>query len=170
MDPYFGVDASYSPIFDRVDPNEDEQGYYKRSRRFIETIVRNHKKTGGTILLSGHAGSIETLTRGIRRVRAVPENLYALSGKVGYSDFVVLERDAMSQEWVVNVPESLDYPYGGHQPIQTSMPLYRISSQPLLTQLVRAVYPPDYSARVRDKSYWHHHRYRHHHHSRSRRH
>lgn len=127
-------------MYTDIDRDEDEAGYYHRSRLLIDKIVRHHKKRGGTILLSGHAGSIETLTRGIRRVYGSAEHLYALSGKVDYCNFAILERDASTGEWTVHHPGSYENPSGARQPVQTSIPLYRISSQAVLANRQRNVF------------------------------
>lgn len=130
------VDPSYSPIYSWVEPSEDERSYYERSRRLIGEIVRTHKSEGGTILLSGHAGSIEAVTRGLRgglfRRRGRAEHLIQESLRVNYCNFAILERDAHTGYWTVQSPES------GYQqyPIQLSrhntIPLYAISTATIL--------------------------------------
>jgi hypothetical protein len=133
MDRHFNINPHYSPVYGSVDPDEGEAGYYKRSRRLIDKITKNHKDHGGTILLAGHAGSIEVITRGVLGRRGRQQNLISAAGKVDYCNFAVLERDARTGEWSVHLPNSPTNPVGGQATIQTSIPLYRLSSQFFVT-------------------------------------
>jgi hypothetical protein len=128
MDKHFNINSNYSPIYDNVDPTEDERRYYKRSRQLIDSIIKIHKNQGGTILLSGHAGSIETITRGMLGRRARPERLIYQANKVNYCNFAILERDAHTKQWSVHSPRSFENPYGRQRTMQSSIPLYRITS------------------------------------------
>jgi broad specificity phosphatase PhoE len=151
MDSHFNIDPYYTPIFNTVDPTENEMRYYRRSRQLIDTITKMHKDQGGTILLSGHAGSIETLTRGIRGRRGRPEYLEYQANKVDYCNFAILERDAGTKKWSVHFPSSLENPYGGQRAIRTSIPLYSATSYDLTPPHLR--YQPfrDTSYRYRTK-------------------
>ena len=133
MDRHFNVNPDYSPVYESVDPDENEAGYYKRSRRLIDKITKNHKNQGGTVLLSGHAGSIEVITRGVLGRRGRQQNLVSAAGKVDYCNFAVLERDARTGQWSVHQPQSAMNPHGGQATIQTSIPLYQLSSQYFVT-------------------------------------
>jgi hypothetical protein len=128
MDGHFNINVNYSPIYDSVDITEEENRYYKRSRQLIDSIINKHKNQGGTILLSGHAGSIEAVTRGMVRRRARPEYLQLQANKVNYCNFALLERDARTKQWSVHSPRSLENPYGRLRSIQSSIPLYSVTS------------------------------------------
>ncbi|CAF3173343.1 unnamed protein product [Rotaria socialis] len=134
MDRYFNVNPYYTPIYDEVDPEENESNYYERSRLLIDSITKTHKNQGGTILLSGHAGSIEALTRGMLRRRARPERLMYEAEKVNYCNFAILERDARTRRWVVHSPpqSNEDY-YIGQSRIRSTIPLYSATSQYIVT-------------------------------------
>ena len=158
-DRHFHVNGHYAPIYNAVDGSEDEMGYYQRSRALIDAIVNAHKSQGGTILLSGHAGSIEAVTRGMLHRRARPERLQQLAEKVNYCNFAILERDGGTGKWSVHLPSSLENPLGGQGQVQSSIPLYNITSrEKRARRMSRAYHPLDYS------SYGH--RAHHHHHSR----
>ncbi|UJR28692.1 hypothetical protein I4U23_009921 [Adineta vaga] len=128
MDRHFNVNPYYESIYDGVDMSEDEGRYYDRSRQLIDAIIKLHKGTGGTILLSGHAGSIETVGRGMLRRRARPERLQYEADKVNYCNFAVLERDAYTHQWTVHSPVTFENPLGRQRTIQSSIPLYRATS------------------------------------------
>jgi broad specificity phosphatase PhoE len=131
-DRHFNINPYYRPAFNKVDVNEDETGYYQRSRILIDAITNAYKNRGGTILLSGHAGSIEALTRGMLQRHARPESLRFYADKVNYCNFAILDRDARSGEWSVHLPVTNENPYGGQRILQTSVPLYSASSQYIL--------------------------------------
>jgi hypothetical protein len=135
MDRHFNINANYSPIYESVDLTEEEKRYYKRSRQLIDAIIDKHKHQGGTILLSGHAASIEAVTRGMVRRRARPEHLLIQANKVNYCNFALLERDARTKQWLVHTPRSLENP-GGFGSIQSSIPLYSVTSH-----YVHTMYP-----------------------------
>jgi hypothetical protein len=137
MDRHFNINPYYIPIYNTVDPTEDEMRYYRRSRHLIDSLVEAHKYQGGTILLSGHAGSIESLTRGIVRRRARPERLLSEAYKVNYCNFTILERDASTGQWFVHLPITSENPYGGQRTIESSIPLYSPSSQYVLSNHFR---------------------------------
>lgn len=130
MDRYFNIDPYYSPVYGGVDPEEDERRYYERSRQLVDAIIQAHKYEGGTILLSGHAGSIEALTRGMMRRRARPERLLYEAERVNYCNFAILERDARSHQWVVHSPGYGNESYHtAPQRIRSTIPLYSATSQ-----------------------------------------
>jgi broad specificity phosphatase PhoE len=129
MDRRFNINPSYTPVYGSVDATEDERRYYERSRRLIDSIVKAHKDQGGTVLLSGHAGSIETITRGVLGRRAQPENLRVKAEKVDYCNCAILERDGRTQQWSVHFPSSSENPYGGQRSLQSSIPLYSATSR-----------------------------------------
>ena len=131
-DRYFNINPYYKPMYSKVDMHEDETGFYQRSRKLIDAIVNAHKNRGGTILLSGHAGSIEALTRGMLQRNARPESLRFQADRVNYCNFALLDRDYRTGEWSVHLPITNENPYGGQQILQTSVPLYSASSQYLL--------------------------------------
>jgi len=150
MDPHFNINPDYSPLYNTVDPSENERGYYQRSRELIDMIIKTHKNQGGTVLLSGHAASIEALANGMRRSRGETIRLQNQANKVNYSNFAILERDARTKQWIVHSPRSFENPYGGQGTIQSSIPLYSVTSQYLPT-IRRRHHPPGDRSR--------HHRY-----------
>lgn len=161
-DRHFNINSDYTPIYNTIDMNENEKHYYKRSRALIDSIIERHKHQGGTILLSGHAGSIEVITRGMLGRRARPRQLYQEASKVNYCNFAVLERDAITKRWSVHEPGSNDNPFGMQQPVQTSIPLHQPTSYHVPTSHLRT-YP------ITDASYYRHqsrrrHQHQHHHH------
>lgn len=128
----FNINTQYAPFASSVDPYEDEKEYYKRSRRLIREIIRAHKYTGGTVLLAGHGGSIEAVTRGLRGFRhrrGRPEHLVQEAMRVDYCNFAILERDARTRDWTVRLPQSSGDPYGAQLSNQSIIPLYGISTQ-----------------------------------------
>lgn len=125
----------------------------------IDAIVKAHQKQGGTILLSGHAGSIETLTRGVIRRRARPERLEYEAGKVNYCNFAILERDARTRKWSVHYPSSSEFPTGVQRPIQSSIPLYSATSHYMSSYPLTSGAPGDASRRYRQHRRRHPHRY-----------
>ena len=127
-DRHFNINGSYSPIYKNVDLTEEEKRYYKRSRQLLDAIIDKHKYQGGTILLSGHAASIEAVTRGMVRQRIRPEHLLTQANKVNYCNFAILERDARTKQWSVHTPQSSENPQGGFRSIQTTIPLYSATS------------------------------------------
>lgn len=130
----FRINTDYEPLFDSVDPSEDERRYYRRSRQLIRDIIRTHKGEGGTVLLSGHGGSIEAITRslhGLFHRRGRPEYLKEQLLRVNYCNFAILERDARTGKWTVRLPESSENPHGAQLPMQTTIPLYRLNAHPL---------------------------------------
>jgi phytoene dehydrogenase-like protein len=158
MDRHFNINPYYDPIYDSVDMSEEEKRYYQRSRQLIDAIIKAHKDTGGTILLSGHAGSIETVGRGIVRRRARPERLQYEADKVNYCNFAVLERDANTHQWTVHSPITFENPLGRQRTIQSSIPLYRATSMHIPTQPIKGSLSfPD--ALMRDRAYHYYRRY-----------
>ncbi|CAF3485930.1 unnamed protein product [Rotaria sp. Silwood1] len=137
MDRHFNIDPYYTPLYDSVDATEDEGLYYQRSQRVIDAIVKTHKNQGGTILLSGHAGSIEAISRGMLGRRARPERLQYEAGKVDYCNFAILERDAYSRQWLVQSPLTNENYYGEHEHLRSTIPLHRATSQFMATNLLR---------------------------------
>ena len=132
----FNINPRYVPMYDGVDPTEDERIYYRRSRHLIRDIIRTHKRTGGTVLLSGHGGSIEAVTRGLRGLRqrhGRPERLIEQALKVDYCNFAILERDARTRKWMVRLPDSTNDVYEVQLTMQSSIPLYGISTHPYAT-------------------------------------
>ncbi|CAF0743250.1 unnamed protein product [Adineta steineri] len=161
MDRHFHINPYYEPIYDNVDMSEEEGRYYQRSRQLIDHIIKTHKDTGGTILLSGHAGSIETVARGMLRRRARPERLQYEADKVNYCNFAILERDAYTKQWTVHSPVTFENPYGRQRTIQSSIPLYRATSEHLPTHHIKASLSfADYSAINTAPRRFHRHRYR----------
>ncbi|CAF1246576.1 unnamed protein product [Rotaria sordida] len=129
MDRHFNINSSYAPFYDTVNATEDEGNYYKRSRRLIDAIVKSHKNQGGTILLSGHAASIEVITRGMLGLSARPERLQYEAGRVNFCNFAILERDASTRQWHVHSPLSNENYYGEYEHIQNTIPLHHATSQ-----------------------------------------
>jgi hypothetical protein len=120
-------------MYDVIDPTEDERDYYRRSRHLIRSIIEQHKYTGGTVLLSGHGGSIEAVTRGLRSLRhqrGRPEHLVEEAQRVSYANFAIVERDAHTRKWTVRLPESTGDPYA-QLSRQSRIPLYGISTEHL---------------------------------------
>ena len=108
LDRRLNVDSSYQPIYKSINPNEKARRYYERSRNLIQKIVKKHKR-GGTILLSGHGGSIEAVTRGLRGFfhrHERTEYLINEAAKVDYCNFAILERHATTGHWCVKLPDS----------------------------------------------------------------
>lgn len=135
----FNINAYYAPMYDSVDPREDEREYYRRSRRLIREIIRTHKRQGGTVLLSGHGGSIEAVTRGLRGLlqrRGRPERLIQQALKVDYCNFAILERDARTRKWMVHLPDSPNNIYEVQLTMQSSIPLYGVATRSATTQAI----------------------------------
>ncbi|KAL7667778.1 hypothetical protein ACOME3_010402 [Neoechinorhynchus agilis] len=63
----YNVDLTYSPKLPKEMLNHDEKyiDYYNRSHKVTYYIAEAHALAGGNILLSGHAGTLETCTRQI---------------------------------------------------------------------------------------------------------
>jgi len=137
MDRHFHINPYYEPIYESVNTTEDEKRYYERSRLLVDSIIKAHKHTGGTILLSGHAGSIDTLARGTLGHRARPERLQYEADKVNYCNFAILERDAYTHQWTVHSPIRAENPQGRQRTIQSSIPLYRATSINLPTRQLK---------------------------------
>ncbi|CAF2494286.1 unnamed protein product [Rotaria sp. Silwood2] len=128
-DKHFNIDPYYTPVYNTIDAVEDEGSYYQRSRLLIDAIVKAHKHQGGTILLSGHAGSIEVITRGMLGRSARPERLHFEADKVDFCNFAILERDANTNQWLIHPPYSNESYYSGHENIPSTIPLHRATSQ-----------------------------------------
>jgi len=131
-DKRFNVNVGYTPMYKSVDAREDERNYYRRSGHLIREIIRAHKRQGGTILLSGHAGSIEAVTRGLRGLlhrRGQAEHLIQEALRVNYCNFAILERDSRTHEWTVRTPQSYAAPYGAELSNQSEIPLYALSTE-----------------------------------------
>lgn len=159
QDSKFNINASYKPIYNSVDPNEEERHYYKRSRALIRDIIAAHKYQGGTVLLSGHGGSIEAVTRGLRgfrkRHRRRPEHLIQEALRVDYCNFAILERDAHSQEWNVRLPHEQGNRHGGELSEYSIIPLYGVSTEHITQQTLPNVHRGRGAGR-------HHHDHHHH--------
>ncbi len=154
----FNVNTNYVPIYDTVDPGEDERRYYRRSRHLIREIIQTHKHQGGTVLLSAHGGSIEAVSRGLRGFRhrygrGRTEQLIQEALRVDYCNFAILERDAHTREWIVRLPGSSRSPYGAQLSRQSVIPLYGVSTQHI-TQPTLPRLP------IPAKHHRHHQRYR----------
>jgi len=152
----FNVNSKYAPIYDAVDPGEDERHYYRRSRHLIREIIRTHKHTGGTVLLSAHGGSIEAVSRGLRGFRhrhERTEHLRQEAVRVDYCNFAILERDAHTREWIVRMPGSSRNPHVAQLSMQSIIPLYGVSTEHI-TQATLPRLPPI------AKHHHHHKRYR----------
>lgn len=146
-------------MYDAVDPSEDERRYYRRSRQFIREIIRAHKDQGGTVLLSGHGGSIEAVSRGLRGFRhrrGRPEHLVQEALRVDYCNFAILERDARTREWMVRLPEAHYNPYGAELTNQSIIPLYGYNTD----HITQAIVPNLHSARHHQQRHRPHQRYR----------
>lgn len=61
----FHIDRSYKPFFpiESLRKDENELMFYSRSHLTTTSILRNHLKTQGNILMVGHASTIEVSTR-----------------------------------------------------------------------------------------------------------
>ena len=161
MDSYFNIDPTYVPVIRKLNQREDEMGYYRRSRKFMEIIESRHKGQGGTILLTGHAGSIEALTRWLNGSRgAGATRLAAQSGRVDYSNFIIIERDAGSGIWSLR-SGSYDNPQLEPIPTQYSIPLYLASSQYLMSRQSDLSLQFRQARRIDGKHYRPHRRRRH---------
>ncbi|CAF1261247.1 unnamed protein product [Adineta steineri] len=154
----FNINAEYAPMYGGVDESEDERIYYKRSRTLVREIIRAHKRTGGTVLLSGHGGSIEAVTRGLRGMRQrheKPEHLIQEALRVDYCNFAILERDARTHHWTVRFPDSYNSPYGVQLTQQSVIPLYGPTTEHLNKRgrgrLATAV-PPARAQRARTRT------------------
>ncbi|CAF5007791.1 unnamed protein product, partial [Rotaria socialis] len=118
----FNIDPYYSPIYDRVDSYEDERKYHRRSRLLIHDIVRDHKDHG--------------ITRGLRGLfhrRGRPEHIIQQTLTVIYCNVPILERDARTGQWTVQLPSSHRHHRHNNPPAQLSrytiIPLYGISTE-----------------------------------------
>lgn len=132
-------------MYNSVDATEDEAKYYRRSRRLIREIIRTHKYDGGTVLLSGHGGSIEAVTRGLRGFRhrhGRPEHLIQQALRVDYCNFAVLERDARTRDWVVRMPGSSHNPGRAELSMQSIIPLYGVSTEHITQGTLTHIPPP----------------------------
>ncbi|CAF0880503.1 unnamed protein product [Rotaria sp. Silwood1] len=132
MDRRFYINTGYSPIYGSVDTNENEQQFYRRSRQLLDAIVAAHKYQGGTILLSGHAASIEAITRSLRGGVARHgqyESLMHGAARVNFSNFAILERDGRTGAWSVHYPESHHSPHGRRgSSMQHTIPLHSVTT------------------------------------------
>ena len=154
----FHVNPHYVPMYDSVDAREDEREYYRRSRRLIKQIIRTHKRQGGTVLLSGHGGSIEAVTRGLRGLlqrRGRPERLIQQALKVDYCNFAILERDARTRKWMVHLPDAQNSVYEMQLTMQSSIPLYGVGTNHYATQAANARPPAAPARQHRHKTIQH---------------
>jgi len=165
----FNINTQYVPFSNSIDPTEDERQYYKRSRRLIREIIRTHKYTGGTVLLAGHGGSIEAVTRGLRGLRhrrGRPEHLVQEAMRVDYCNFAILERDARTRDWTVRLPQSSGEVFEANLSNQSIIPLYGVSTQrithPTTQRLptARAVHHSHPHQQQQQHHHHHHHHYR----------
>lgn len=117
-------------MFDYVDSNEDESDYYARSHHFTNSLIEAHESEGPvTILLTGHASSIEIIGKSLTNEDVPPEALARQSGRVNFCNFAIFEYDAESNKWRTRASPSHDYPIGSMETIQTSIPLHIASTQ-----------------------------------------
>jgi len=162
-DKKFNINTKYAPIYDSIDPDEDERHYYRRSRHLIREIIRTHKHQGGTVLLSAHGGSIEAVSRGLRGFRhrhEKKEHLIQEALRVDYCNFAILERDAHTREWIVRMPQAYNNAGGAGLPMQSITPLYGVSTE----HITQATLPQLSLARGRAPARnYHQHHHRHHH-------
>ena len=95
----YHIDTRYPSQTADLRPMENEYQYYDRSKEAMKKIIRLHRKTGGTVLLVGHAPSLEVLTRHLMNGQPRPERLAELSGKVDFCSMTIIERPAGSKSW-----------------------------------------------------------------------
>ena len=93
------IDVHYQSQINNLRGMENEYQYYDRSKETMKNIIRLHQKTGGTILLVGHAPSLEVLTRHLMNGQPRPERLAELSGKVDFCSMTIVEKMASSKPW-----------------------------------------------------------------------
>lgn len=95
----YPVDTHYRSQVSDLRIMENEYQYYDRSKEAMKKIIRLHRKTGGTILLVGHAPSLEVLTRHLMNGQPRPERLAELAGKVDFCSMTIVERESSSKPW-----------------------------------------------------------------------
>jgi hypothetical protein len=95
----YRIDTHYRSQVSDLKLMENEYQYYDRSKDIMKNIIRLHRKTGGTILLVGHAPSLEVLTRHLMNGQPRPERLAELSGKVDFCSMTIVERETSSKPW-----------------------------------------------------------------------
>lgn len=95
----YHIDTRYPSQTANLLPMENEYQYYDRSKEAMRKIIHLHRKTGGTILLVGHAPSLEVLTRHLMNGQPRPERLAELSAKVDFCSMTIIERSAGSKSW-----------------------------------------------------------------------
>ncbi|CAF0895705.1 unnamed protein product [Rotaria sp. Silwood1] len=93
------IDRHYRSQMSHLRLLENEYQYYDRSKETMKKIIRFHRKTGGTILLVGHAPSLEVLTRHLMKGLPRPERLAELAGKVDFCSMTIIERESSSKPW-----------------------------------------------------------------------
>ncbi|CAF2390561.1 unnamed protein product [Rotaria sp. Silwood2] len=95
----YNIDTHYRSQMSHLRLLENEYQYYDRSKETMKKIIRLHRKTGGTILLVGHAPSLEVLTRHLMKGQPRPERLAELAGKVDFCSMTIIERESSSKPW-----------------------------------------------------------------------
>lgn len=93
------IDTSYRSQVNNLRLLENEYQYYDRSKETMKKIIRLHQNTGGTILLVGHAPSLEVLTRHLMNGQPRPERLAELASKVDFCSMTIIERESSSKPW-----------------------------------------------------------------------
>jgi broad specificity phosphatase PhoE len=107
----YNIDMRYHRLNNYINTNENETGYYTRTRNVFDAIERHHGDSNGraqhgqtpkrrtTILIVGHASSTEMFSTIALRQPFDTKELVDQSAKVPYLHTAVLERDAYTRAW-----------------------------------------------------------------------
>lgn len=95
--------------------------------------------------MSGHGGSIEAVSRGLRgfrQRRRRPEHLIQEALRVDYCNFAILERDARTRDWIVRMPGSHSNSGRAELSLQSIIPLYGVSTEHITQGTLTHIPPP----------------------------
>ncbi|KAH3887013.1 protein UBASH3A homolog [Dreissena polymorpha] len=96
------IDQTYKPFFSvkKYDIEEKIHGYYRRSGETARNIAITHQHDRGSILIVGHAGSLEVCTRQILGHPPRAEGEFRdLCSRVPYCGLLAIEEDPHSKKW-----------------------------------------------------------------------
>lgn len=95
----FNIDTRYRSHIKNLQSTESEYEYYQRSKETMNRIIKTHKRTGGAVLIVGHAPSLEVLTRHLMNGYPRPEQLHDLAGRVDYCSMTIVDRGSSPNSW-----------------------------------------------------------------------